>query len=87
MAGSESDVAAQLRAARRAWIRAKHPHAGGDPTAFAEGLRRLDGTAASTARGDARLRVQRSQRVDRVVRRAVQTWKRKRSGQPPRTLH
>ncbi|WP_165865733.1 hypothetical protein [Vallicoccus soli] len=30
------------RAARRAWLRAHHPDAGGDPAAFTEGLRRAD---------------------------------------------
>ena len=51
---------ADHRAARREFIRAHHPDAGGDPTAFISGLQRWDepGSAGQTGRtATARVRI------------------------------
>lgn len=82
MTGHDDDAA--RRAERRAFIRAQHPDAGGDPAAFMSGLQQFD---ASSRDRNGLPKVYRSRRLDRVLRRAVRDVRRRITGeQPPRTL-
>ncbi|MBE7189148.1 hypothetical protein [Jatrophihabitans endophyticus] len=85
-----SDDAA-ARAARRAYIRAHHPDAGGDPRTFAAGLAALAPTRPTAADASAPPRptlvsVYRSRRIGRVLVRSWRQLRRRLDGLPPRTL-
>ena len=73
-------------AARRAFIRAQHPDAGGDPDRFMAGLARFDDTQPAPSSNAARPSVHRSRRPDRVVTLAVRRLRRRIAGRPPRNL-
>jgi hypothetical protein len=77
---------ARRRAERRAWIRATHPDAGGDPAAFVRGLADFDHGPHPIGALDRRPTVRRSRRPDRIVQRALRSFTRRLRGQPPRRL-
>ena len=72
------------RAARRAYVREHHPDIGGDAIQFAAGLARFDGASPNPAQ--AHVRVVRSRRPSRVLRRSIRQLRRRLAGLPPRNL-